>query len=361
VAATTSTELSEFVREALARNVPRAEIEAALLNAGWGRDLVRSALAAYADVDFPVPVPRPPASLSAREAFLYLLLFTTLYISAYSFGAAVFAYIDRAFPDPAVRWNEAIARLQVRWALSALIVAFPVFAYLSTLVGRQVRRDPAKRRSNVRRWLMYLTVFVAASVLIGDFTTLVYNALGGELTTRFVLKVLTVAAIGGTILAYYLTDLRLEDSVSAVEHPAWTRALGTIAALGVIAAVAGGLFVIGAPGEERARRLDARRVEDLRAIAEAARVYYGRHGTLPGSVGELTREGGLRVVETAETGAYEYRVTGADTFEVCATFQHDSTEQPGLRIGDVWAHAPGRQCFPIDAKPETGRVSAHGR
>ena len=36
-----------------------------------------------------------------------------------------------------------------------------------------------------------------ASVLIGDFISLVYSLLGGELTTRFVLKVLVVGAIAG--------------------------------------------------------------------------------------------------------------------------------------------------------------------
>jgi len=47
--------------------------------------------------------------------------------------------------------------------------------------------------------------------LIGDFTSLVYSLLGGELTVRFVLKVLTVGVIAGTIFWYYLSDLRLDE------------------------------------------------------------------------------------------------------------------------------------------------------
>ena len=58
---------------------------------------------------------------------------------------------------------------------------------------------------------MYLTLFVAAGVLIGDLTTLVYNVLGGELTVRFLLKVATVAAIAGAIFSHYLLDLRREE------------------------------------------------------------------------------------------------------------------------------------------------------
>jgi hypothetical protein len=56
-----------------------------------------------------------------------------------------------------------------------------------------------------------LTLFVAASVLIADFTTLVYNLLGGELTVRFLLKVLTVGVIAGATFGYYLWDLRLDE------------------------------------------------------------------------------------------------------------------------------------------------------
>jgi hypothetical protein len=56
-----------------------------------------------------------------------------------------------------------------------------------------------------------MTLFVAAAVIIGDLTVLVYNFLGGELSLRFALKVITVAAIAGGIFGYYLWDLRQEE------------------------------------------------------------------------------------------------------------------------------------------------------
>ena len=56
-----------------------------------------------------------------------------------------------------------------------------------------------------------MTLFLAATVLIGDLITLVYNLLGGELSLRFVLKVLVVGTIAGAIFGYYLRDLRREE------------------------------------------------------------------------------------------------------------------------------------------------------
>ena len=105
---------------------------------------------------------------------------------------------------------QGLAR-SMRWSVATLLVAFPVFAFTAHRVGREVARDASRRLSAVRRWLTYLTLFVAAAVLVGDLVTLVYCALGGELSLRFVLKVLVAGAIAGTVFAWYLADLRGEE------------------------------------------------------------------------------------------------------------------------------------------------------
>jgi hypothetical protein len=204
-------ELAGFVREALARGVSRPQIEAALKGAGWDARQIAAALTAFAPIDFPIPVPRPRTSLSARDAFTYLLLFSTLYVVAFQFGRLIFQFINEAFPDPAARFAEASSREAIRFSVSSLIVALPVFLYMSRLANGGIAADPTKRLSPVRRWLTYLTLFIAASVLIGDVTSLVYSVLGGELTVRFVLKVVTVGAIAGTVFWYYVSDLRVDE------------------------------------------------------------------------------------------------------------------------------------------------------
>ena len=195
-----SDELGSFVKEALARGASREQVEDVLLRAGWTAQQVRAALAGYATVDFVIPVPRPRPYLSARDAFMYLVLFSTLYVSAYHLGSLVFTFIERAFPDAAATANEYVVdytRQRMRWSLASLIVAFPVFVAVSRSLDREIRRDPTKRSSMVRRWLTYLTLFLAAIALVADVISLVYYFLGGELTTRFLLKVATVAAIAG--------------------------------------------------------------------------------------------------------------------------------------------------------------------
>ena len=207
----TSPELEVFVRESLSRGQPRAAIRQALAAAGWSEEQTRGVLDGYAEVDFPVPVPRPRASISAREAFQYLVLFATLYFSAYHLGSLLFDLINRWFPDPAEQASD-LSRDSMRFSVAALVIAFPVFAFTAHRIGRAVARFPIKRLSPVRRWLTYLTLFIAASVLIGDMTSLVYNVLGGEATPRFLCKVAVVAVIAGGIFHYYMQDLRREET-----------------------------------------------------------------------------------------------------------------------------------------------------
>lgn len=205
-------DLQLFVKQALEKGISRAQIHAKLLDGGWQEDEVKHALDAYLDVDFPVAIPRRKPYLSAREAFMYLVMFLTLYISSIAFGTLLFQYINLWLPDPALGfyYYDGVNGT-IRSATASLIITFPVFLYVSWLLKRAIKRDPEKRSSKVRKWLTYITLFVAAGVIIGDLITLVTNLLSGDLTLRFVLKVLSVFVIAATIFGYYLWDLRQEE------------------------------------------------------------------------------------------------------------------------------------------------------
>ena len=202
-------QLELFVKESLECGKERNEIAKVLEDAGWPGAQIANALDAYAEVVFPVPVPKPRPSLTAREAFLYLVMFSTLYFAAWNLGSLLFIFIDRAFPD--ATGNTYFVQEWQRWSTAAVIIGFPVFLLLARYIGKQIELNPFKRLSPARRWLTYLTLFLASGTLLGDVTTMVYKLLGGELTERFVLKVLVVALIAGSCFTYYLLDMRKEE------------------------------------------------------------------------------------------------------------------------------------------------------
>jgi hypothetical protein len=213
------TNLTRFVEEALRSGASRTDTEQALIEAGWSREQIRDALASYADIAFPVPVPRPRPQVTARDAFVYLVMFSMLYVSAWQLGNLLFQFINLGFPDSLSnnQWIDqtSMARRQIRSASASLLVAFPVFLLVARSIARRVSADPAQCSSAIRRWLTYLTLFVAACILVGDLIALLNGVLSGELTSRFVLKVLVVGGIAAGIFSYYRWSMRADDRALA--------------------------------------------------------------------------------------------------------------------------------------------------
>jgi hypothetical protein len=210
------TKLVAFVESALRAGQSREAVRNALETAGWSKDQVADSLTHYADVAFPVPVPRPRTQVSARDAFWYLLMFGTLYVSAFYLGDLLFGFINRALPDDlSFRDRTEYIESGIRWATASLIVAFPVFLFTAWKTGKDVAVDPTRRNSAMRKWLTYITLLVAAAVIVTDGVTLVYNVLSGELTLRFILKVLVVALIASAGFGYYTWSIRVDDAALA--------------------------------------------------------------------------------------------------------------------------------------------------
>lgn len=89
-----------------------------------------------------------------------------------------------------------------------------------------------------------------------------------------------------------------------------------------------GLFILGSPMEERARRVDDRRVADLHGIVAATDLYWPRHSRLPSSLDDLTDEPGVRIStgDPARSEIYGYQPLDSVQYEVCASFERESGE-----------------------------------
>jgi sterol desaturase/sphingolipid hydroxylase (fatty acid hydroxylase superfamily) len=148
---------------------------------------------------------------SPKDFFLHLLAMIALYGSAVSFTAVVFQYINLGIPDPieqAQYFSAENARDIIRRSLSFLIILFPVYLATVWQLLKIYKKHPEKLGLWVRRWLTYLTLFVAALIIIFDLVALVNKLLDGELTTRFFLKVIAILFVAGSIFGYYLWDIR---------------------------------------------------------------------------------------------------------------------------------------------------------
>jgi hypothetical protein len=348
-------DLHTFVREALARGASRDAIRAALRDARWPDDEVESALGAWHDAGLGLPVPRRRVGVSPREAFLYLLLFVSLYLVAYHVGAILFAWIDRTWPDPAFTdYAEERRGEWVRLGVASLLVAFPVYLLTSRVTGRAVARDPEKRNSGVRRWLTYLTLFNAACVLIGDFILVLLGLLKGELTARFVSKAAVVATIAAWLFTHYMGGLRRdEDDVPKRVTPSWlARAAGGV----VVLVLALGLFIAGAPAKVRREAMDQRRIRNLVTLSQSVINFDASFKRLPRDLDEIAQwnpqAAGMNLTDPARRTRYEYVPHDSSSFELCATFDAaDSVGPYGGAVNPFWRHEAGHTCFTFRVRP----------
>ena len=139
--------------------------------------------------------------------------------------------------------------------------------------------------------------------------------------------------------------------------PGWW--LSVVAAIAMTLVVATGLWVLGTPSHQRALRLDARRVQNLRMLTSYINVYWQRNKMLPENLEQLP--GGERVRQDPVTKvAYEYAVTGKTSYQLCATFQlatPDRNESGGRSLylympdAERWRHTAGKYCFDRSVKP----------
>ena len=187
-----------------------ASIFLLLRSSGWKEKEIVAALAAR---ELEMPIPTRSGMGSARDTFLHLLAFAALYSWAISLNLLFFTYIDFAFPDPAARPSTSFVQeilFGVRVALATLLVSFPLFLLVWSYLLREVCRSPDKATSGVRRWLGFLSLFVAAVTISGDVITVVVYLIDGDLTLRFVLKVATLLLIAGSLSTYLALTLRSE-------------------------------------------------------------------------------------------------------------------------------------------------------
>lgn len=148
--------------------------------------------------------------VSPKDVFLHLLAMIALYFSAITFLVLVFEYINIYFPDSLVNGYYALesAYSSIRFAISSLVVVFPVYVVTTRFLNKSYETEPSKRNLRIRKWLVYLTLFIAALVVIGDLVSLIYSLLGGDTTMRFILKSVSVLFVTASVFTYYFADLK---------------------------------------------------------------------------------------------------------------------------------------------------------
>lgn len=291
---------------------------------------------------------------NARDVFMYFLVVIVLAVSAANLGTLLFQYVNLYVPDSTqIACVGSFCQDAIRWSLASIIVVFPVLVWAWRFLQRDIAAHPEKGDARIRRWLLYLTLFVAGGFLIGDAVSLIYGWLQGSLTTQFALKILIVLYIAATVFSYFLKALH--------RRVGYAKAVGWAAVVVVIAAIVVGFISSGSPFRVRLERLDERRVNDLQTLQnQIVSVYWQSKGTLPSKLDDLKDpiSGFLIPVDPETKESYEYLRKGERSFVLCATFTTTASTATSMPqyvydgLNSSWVHDTGRVCFDRTIDPQ---------
>ncbi|OGG64797.1 hypothetical protein A3C18_01055, partial [Candidatus Kaiserbacteria bacterium RIFCSPHIGHO2_02_FULL_54_11b] len=148
--------------------------------------------------------------VTPKDFVFWIGAMVSLYAGIFAFVTLVFEYINHAFPNPVVDqyyYYDPYSNT-VSYEMASLIVLTPVFLVLMRFIRRSIAADPSRNDIWVRRWALFLTLFLAGAALVIDLIVLLNTFLQGEeLTIGFLLKVLTVLLVAGLGFMHFLADL----------------------------------------------------------------------------------------------------------------------------------------------------------
>lgn len=300
---------------------------------------------------------------SPKDVFLHLLMMVTLYICVISLIALSFAYINHWLPDTLNYYQRGILD-SVRISSSMLIVSFPILLFISWLIQKDLRHQPKKHELRFGKWLVYLTLLVAAVTIIIDLIQLVNHFYSGELTLSFALKVISILILAGGVFGYYIWDVQHEPHKSKIPATvAWTSSVL------VFIMIVTGFFVAGSPTHQREVRMDERRIGDLQILQSEIINYWQLKEKLPANLDTLKSElSGFIPPRDPQTNLpYDYAVIEPLKFKLCSTFQQSNLFTPDEMSravmptpyksyygsnNEVWDHEAGLKCFERTIDPD---------
>lgn len=306
-----------------------------------------------------------------KDFFLHLGATIVLYVATGTLINLWFAIINYFRPDALAGYFYGNA---VAWPISMLVVLVPTLYIIEWLINRDISRMPEKKDLLIRRWRIYLTIFLASALMIGDLIALINVYLNGEITSRFIYKIIVILLVAGAIGKYYFfslySDLRWAN-LSRRIHP-W---FGIIF---VLVAIVLGFVAAGSPATQRALRFDNQRSNDLQNIQWQVINYWQTKGVLPETLADLTDPiyGFTAPTDPETDDPYEYSLGDGLSFELCAMFSRSTQDtkgrgeygygRGGLSVAypsyDIaypiiddqnnWDHEAGRACFVRTIDPD---------
>ncbi len=291
--------------------------------------------------------PTQKPKTTAKDFFLNLGASVSLFIIAGYLVNLLFTVINKAYP--LTTGYNYYGSSSISWPVATLIIFFPIYILLMCLLERGYSTEPERRNMGVRKWLTYLTLFLAGLSIAGDLVTVVYYFIDGQdITAGFILKVLSVFVVALTIFSYYISDVLGKFDSSSRKF--WV----VVATFIILASIVWGFAVLGSPRTQQLLKYDEQKVVDLQDINNQITSYYMTKGFLPETLVQMVKENYYTIqTDQQNQKPYEYKKITDKTYNLCAEFNKESKNDNPLSLPNTygrqgWEHLVGHYCFELD-------------
>ncbi len=305
-------------------------------------------------------VPSEPAHHnSPKYAFLYLLSFGTLNIIAFAVGSIFFSLIEKYIGTPNVYYGY-FSPSTVKFGIASLLVGSPVYYLTTHFIRKGLINGDISLRAGLRRWLTYLLLLSAILTIIGSLIGVIFNFLNGDMTAKFTLQMLTVIAIAGIILGYYLYDISRKEIVA---HDKFVIGFFGFSIFLVIISIIFGFIVVGSPVSAQKLKSDADITSELSNVNNAIVRYADKNKKMPENLDVLMSKYDSysqpltadQLTNNKTNTKYDYSIVstldGLVTYKLCTDFQTNSSDKNDqsffydYEASNSWVHAAGHACF----------------
>lgn len=255
-----------------------------------------------------------PNMLTPKELGMEIGIFISLFTSLISVATVVFAAIDKKFPDILSNTYygdygyEGIMSDDIRISISVALISFPIYIGLVWLRSKYFEKHRDRAAIPAMKYQNYVSIFFATLFIVGTLVSVVYNYIGGEISSANGLKALVVIIMAASLFTYYYKSLK--RNYSEGYKPSIVLALVSLVL--VFGVIFYSIAILGSPAQIRKMRIDDKRLSDLNTIQQQILSHWQQKKSLPTDTGVLASDGlgsGITVPKDPVTkDPYKYNI-----------------------------------------------------
>ena len=292
---------------------------------------------------------------AAKFAFFYLLSLVALIALAMSSGMVIFQIINKNIIDVINQFSSNYSPSALKYAISALVISAPIYYLTMRQIFKNLATGALTKDSGVRRWLTYFILLVTSVVMISWLIATLNSFLGGELTTKFILKAMTAILIAATIFTFYFYEIKREEVQGKTDKIILAYCYGSLAI--VLIVFVASLFFMESPTETRNRKLDNAILDKFERLDGAIQTYYQDKGVLPDDLVALLADYSYLtnddLKDPAINMAFDYKIISQNNYQLCSNFRmsnKDKNIEENTYYQERWPHDAGYQCLKQTAR-----------